>query len=167
MAAQTLKIRKILFGIRFKFSLIIILAVVFSSVLIVSALLNQHEKKIRDAMQRNGSTILDGISDQAKTYLVCRHALLATGGAPLTKGARTLLSQQQADAMKKISHYFSSVVGKETSKANPKDRMLDIAFMVDTNQGGAGAVLAADRPLPLPVFQPSDGRAVFSKERDE
>lgn len=163
MAAQTLKIRKILFGIRFKFSLIIILAVVFSSVLIVSALLNQHEKKIRDAMQRNGSTILDGISDQAKTYLICRHALLATGGAPLTKGARALLSQQQADAMKKISHYFSSVVGKEASKANPKDRMLDIAFMVDTNQGGAGAVRQrTDRSLYL-YFNRLTGEPFFQK----
>ena len=150
MAAHTLKIRKIIFGIRFKFSLIIILAMVFASVLIVSALLNQHEKKIRDSLQRNGSTILDGISDQVKIYLYSRHALMSAQGAPETPAGRALLARRQADAIKKISLYFSSVVGNEAAKKNSNDRMLDIAFMVDTDMKNAGVDWKrADRSLYL------------------
>jgi serine phosphatase RsbU (regulator of sigma subunit) len=139
MAARTFKIRKIIFGIRFKFSLIIILAVIFSSVLIVFALINQHEKKIRDSLERQGSTVLNGISDQAKILLINRHTLASGQGAPLTPAARTLTARQQADAMKNISLYFSSVVGKEATKEKKEERLLDIAFMVDIRVKGTDA----------------------------
>lgn len=134
MAARTLKIRKIIFGIRFKFSLIIILAMLFASILIVSALLNQHEIKIRDSMQRYGTTILDGISDQVKTYLFTRHARISAPENSLSPREEAELARLQKDAIKKISGYFASVVGKEAIKDKIEDRILDIAFLVDADR---------------------------------
>lgn len=131
-----IQVRRIIFGIRFKFSIIIILAVLFVSVLIGIALLNQHEKKIRDIQQQQGSTILEGISDQAILFLSNKHALSSDQAYQLTPSIKAAMGKQQSEALKKISNYFASVVGKEALKEN--DRILDIAFMIDCNWKGPG-----------------------------
>lgn len=136
MRKKKIQIRRIIFGIRFKFSIIIILAVLFVSVLIGFALLNQHEKKIQDTLQQQGATILEGISDQAQLFLSNKHALSSEQGPPLSPAVKTLMTRQQTEALKKMSLYFSSVVGKEALKEQDKDRVLDIAFMIDCNWKG-------------------------------
>ena len=133
MGKKKFKIRKVIFGIRFKFSIIIILAVLFVSVLIGFALLNQHETKIKDSLQRQGATILEGISDEARLYLLNRHVLASEQGMRLPPKMQALMAADQADALKKISKYFSSVVGKEAAKEKEKERILDIAYMIDIN----------------------------------
>ncbi len=138
MRRKKIQIRKIIFGIRFKFSIIIILAVLFVSVLIGFALLNQHEKKIKDNLQQHGATILEGISDQAQIFLANKQALASDQGQPIPPAQKALMATQQTEALKKISQYFSSVVGKEALKDKDKDRILDIAFMVDCNLNDAG-----------------------------
>jgi serine phosphatase RsbU (regulator of sigma subunit) len=138
MRRKKIQIRRIIFGIRFKFSIIIILAVLFVSVLIGFALLNQHEKKIKDNLQQQGATILEGISDQAQIFLSNKHALSSDQGQPITPAQKALMAKQQTEALKKISQYFSSVVGKEALKEKDKDRILDIAFMVDCNWKNIG-----------------------------
>ncbi len=133
MGKKIIQIRRIIFGIRFKFSIIIILAVLFVSVLIGFALLNQHEKKIKDSLQQQGATILEGISDQVQIFLSNKHALSSEQGPQLSPAVRIIMARQQTEALKRISQYFSSVVGKEALKDQNKDRILDIAFMVDCN----------------------------------
>lgn len=133
MKTKKIQVRKIIFGIRFKFSIIIILAVLFVSVLIGFALLNQHEKKIKDTLQRQGTTILDGISDEARLFLTNKHSLSSEPGSPLSPAVKNNMTKQQTEALKKMSDYFSSVIGKEVLKDRDKDRILDIAYMVDFN----------------------------------
>jgi serine phosphatase RsbU (regulator of sigma subunit) len=136
MTRKKLKIRRVLFGIRFKFSIIIILAVVFVSVLIGFALINQHEERTRDSLQRQGTTILNGIADQAQVFLHHKHLLYAPLQAPLSPYLANVMRKEQDDAMKKMSAYFASVFGKEVAKTNPQDRLLDIAFIIDINWQG-------------------------------
>ncbi|HOT43360.1 MAG TPA: SpoIIE family protein phosphatase [Spirochaetota bacterium] len=138
MSRKKIQIRRIIFGIRFKFSIIIILAVLFVSVLIGFSLLNQHEKKIKDSLQQQGATILEGISDEAQIFLSNKHALVSDQGQPITPAQKAQMAKQQAAALKKISQYFSSIVGKEALKEKDKDRILDIAFMVDCNWRNIG-----------------------------
>ncbi len=133
MRRKKIQIRRIIFGIRFKFSIIIIFAVLLVSVLIGFTLLHQHEKKIKDSLQQQGSTILEGISDQTRLFLTNKHSLSSEQGSTLSAAHKTLITKQQAEALKKISQYFSSVVGKEALKENDRDRVLDIAFMIDCN----------------------------------
>jgi serine phosphatase RsbU (regulator of sigma subunit) len=133
MSKKKYIIRKIIFGIRFKFSIIIILAVLFVSILIGFALLNQHETKIKDTLQRQGATILEGISDEARLYLLNGHFLASEQGLRLSPKLQLLMAKEQADALTKMSKYFSSVVGKEAAKEKEKERILDIAYMIDIN----------------------------------
>jgi serine phosphatase RsbU (regulator of sigma subunit) len=138
MSKKKLKIRKVLFGIRYKFSIIIILAVVFVSVLIGFALINQHEEKTRDSLLRQGTTILNGIADQAQLFLHHKHVLSAPFQTPISPALANSIRKEQADAIKKMSEYFASVVGKDIDKANKRDRLLDIAFIIDINWHGPG-----------------------------
>ena len=130
-----IKVRRVLFGIRFKFSIIIILAVVFVSVLIGFALINQHEERTRDSLQRQGITILNGIADQAQLFLHHKHVLYAPLQAPPMPVQANSLRKEQDEAQKKMSAYFASVFGKEVANAKTKknDRLLDIAFIIDIN----------------------------------
>ena len=131
MTKKNLKVRKIVFGIRFKFSIIIILAVAFAAVLIGFALINQHEEKTRDALQRQGATILHGIADQGQIFLNNKHLLTSQHQTPISPLLAKKLREDQADALKNIGKYFSSVIGKELNKIKKEDRVLDIAFIID------------------------------------
>jgi len=131
MNKKKLIIRKIIFGIRFKFSIIIILAVLFVSTLIGFALLNQHETKIKDTLQRQGATILEGISDEARIYLLNGHFLSSEKGMSLPLKIQERVAKEQDEALKKMSAYFSSVVGKEVAKEKENERILDIAYLID------------------------------------
>jgi len=133
MKRNTITIRRIIFGIRFKFSIIIILAVLLVSTMIGFALLNQHEKKIKDSLQRQGVTILDGIADQARIFLANKHTLSSDQGITNPPMNRMLMAKQQTEALKKMSTYFASVIGKEAIKENKEERILDIAYLVDCN----------------------------------
>ncbi len=133
MKRKKILIRKIIFGIRFKFSIIIILAVLLVSTMIGFALLNQHEKKIKDSLLRQGVTILEGIADQARIFLANKHTLYSDQATTITPMHKMLMAKQQTDALKKMSTYFSSVIGKEAVKEQKNDRILDIAYMVDCN----------------------------------
>ncbi len=126
---KTSRIRKIFFGIRFKFAMVIILSITFSSVLLLFALINQHEKTMKDAIKRQGETILQGISGQAEIYLRLRRSIAS--GAYRTQGARSTAegAVQIDQARKAMSSYFASVVGQEAKKE--KGRILDIAFIAD------------------------------------
>jgi serine phosphatase RsbU (regulator of sigma subunit) len=133
MASQKFKIRKVIFGIRFKFSIIIILAVLFVSTLIGFVLLNQQESKIKDALQRQGTTILEGISDEARLYLSNGHLLSSEKAMTLSPKILDRIAEEQNEAMKKMSDYFASVIGKEVAKEKENDRILDIAYLIDIN----------------------------------
>lgn len=131
MTKKNLKVRKVIFGIRFKFSIIIILAVVFASVLIGFALINQDEAKTRETLQRQATTILQGIADQAQIFLHNKHILNSPYQTPISPLRANSLRKDQSDAIKNMREYFSSVIGKELSKTRPEDRLLDIAFIID------------------------------------
>ena len=131
MAKNKFTIRKIIFGIRFKFSIIIILAVLFVSTLIGFVLLNQQETKIKDALQRQGTTILEGISDEARLYLFNGHFLSSEKAMSLSPKTLDRMVKEQDEAVKKMSVYFASVVGKEVEKEKENDRILDIAYLID------------------------------------
>ena len=128
MAKKKFNIRKVIFGIRFKFSIIIILAVLFVSTLIGFVLLNQQETKIKDALQRQGSTILEGISDEARIYLSNGHFLSSEKAMTLSPNTLDRMVKEQDEAVKKMSEYFASLIGKEVAKEKENDRILDIAF---------------------------------------
>lgn len=121
--AKKLKVRTIVFGIRFKFSIVMISAVVLVSALIGFPLIYEHEKKIIDTLNLLGSTTLNGIADEARTYLNSKHRLLAPYKHPLTPGQKVWLSEAMKKSEKEMSRYFSSVVMKEP--------LLDIAFIID------------------------------------
>lgn len=131
MTKKNLKVRKVVFGIRFKFSIIIILAVAFTAVLIGFTLINQHEEKSRDALQRQGATILYGISDQAQIFLHTRHLLNSQYQSPTSPLLTNHLRKEQINSLKNMSDFFSSVIGKELNKTKAEDRLLDIAFIID------------------------------------
>jgi serine phosphatase RsbU (regulator of sigma subunit) len=133
MAKTKFIIRKVIFGIRFKFSIIIILAVLFVSTLIGFVLLNQQETKIKDALQRQGSTILEGISDEARIYLSNGHFLSSEKAMSLSPNTLDRMAKEQDEAVKKMSEYFASLIGKEVAKEKENDRILDIAFLIDIN----------------------------------
>lgn len=113
MRRKKIQIRKIIFGIRFKFSIIIILAVLFVSVLIGFALLNQHEKKIKDNLQQHGATILEGISDQAQIFLANKQALASDQGQPIPPAQKALMATQQTEALKKSASTFRPLWGRK------------------------------------------------------
>lgn len=121
--ARKLKVRTIVFGIRFKFSIVMISAVVLVSALIGFPLIYEHEKKIIDTLNRLGSTTLNGIADEARMYLFSKHRLLEPQRPPLTKGQIAGLFALMNKSEKEMSRYFSSVVNKEP--------LLDIAFIID------------------------------------
>ncbi len=131
MTKKNLKVRKIVFGIRFKFSIIIILAVAFAAVLIGFALINQHEEKTRDSLKRQGATILYGIADQAQIFLSNKHILTSQQQAPISPLLANKLRKEQSEALKNMGEYFSSVIGKELNKTKKEERVLDIAFVID------------------------------------
>ena len=135
---KKIKIRGVIFGIRFKFSVIIILAVLFVSVLIGFTLVNQHENKIKESLVQQGGTILEGISDQATLFLSTKHTLSSDQGTQLAPAVKTRMTRQQTEALKKMSQYFASVIGKEALKEKDKGRILDIAYMVDCTWKGIG-----------------------------
>ena len=128
MTKKNLKVRKIVFGIRFKFSIIIILAVAFAAVLIGFALINQHEEKTRDSLKRQGATILYGIADQAQIFLSNKHILTSQQQAPISPLLANKLRKEQSEALKNMGEYFSSVIGKELNKTKKEERVLDIAL---------------------------------------
>src|SRR4030042_207768 len=111
--SKRLKIRKIGLGIRFKFSAIMISAVILVSALIGFALINQYEQKIIATLNRLGSTTLKGIADQAQIYLHAKHILSDTQKYPLTDGQRDAFADELENSLKKMSEYFSSVILKE------------------------------------------------------
>jgi serine phosphatase RsbU (regulator of sigma subunit) len=123
------RIRKIIFGIRFKFALVIILSITFTSVLLLFALINQHEKTMKDAIRRQGETILQGISGQAEIYLRSRRSI--SSGLRRHHGIRSIEDDTAKieKSRKAMSNYFASLVGQEARKE--KGRILDIAFIVD------------------------------------
>lgn len=116
-----IKIRKIVFGIRFKLSLVMILAILFVSLLIGLAVYKQQERKIEDAMLRLGTTTLQGVSDLAQQYLNNKHILAKT--KELTAAQKMKKYKDQNDILKKLAQYFTSVVRK--------DAILDFTFLVD------------------------------------
>ncbi len=114
------KIRPVVFGIRFKFSIIMIAGMTFVSILLGFALYNQHVRKINESMKRLSGTVLKGAEDPAAQYLRLRDTLISDDSSPAQKyGARVGLR----DSLKKMNTYFKSVIGKE--------RILDIAFIID------------------------------------
>jgi serine phosphatase RsbU (regulator of sigma subunit) len=133
MVRQKLKIRKIIFGIRFKFSAIIILTVLFVSALIGFTLVNQQEEKLRNSLRHQGATILTGIEDQAQVVLRANHFLSAPQKTPVSPVINRYLRNAQTDSLKKIGEYFSSIIGKNVVKNIDTARLLDIAFIVDIN----------------------------------
>ncbi len=120
MKASSRKIRPVVFGIRFKFSVIMIAGMTFVSGLIGFALYNQHIRKINDSMKRLSGTVLKGASDPAAQYLRNKDTLISKNSSAARKyAARTGLRK----SLKKMNTYFASVIGKE--------KILDIAFIID------------------------------------
>jgi serine phosphatase RsbU (regulator of sigma subunit) len=132
MTQKKLKIRKIVFGIRFKFSIIIILAVAFVSVLIGFNVINQHEVKMQDSLKRQGSIILNGIADQAEIFSQSGHLLNSPSVTPISPVLAQALQKRRAESLIKMSGYFSTIIGKELIKLK-EERFLDIAFIIDIN----------------------------------
>ncbi len=133
---KSIRIRKVIFGIRFKFSLIIILSVALSSTLLIFALINQYENKMKKTLAQQGETILQGISGKAEIYLRARRLLSLENSSPSGKRNIPALVTQREETKKAMSRYFASVVGNDAKKM--KDRVLDIAFIIDADWTGIG-----------------------------
>jgi serine phosphatase RsbU (regulator of sigma subunit) len=123
MSGRRKKVRKIIFGIRFKFSLVMIIAVVFVSILLGLALYHQHEKKFQDAMLRLGATTLKGAADAAHQYLQYTHLLDSEKAKHLSRYQRSAIEKRRRDALIAMGQYFSAVIKKE--------KILDISFLID------------------------------------
>lgn len=148
MGMKKTRIRKIIFGIRFKFALVILLSITFTFILLLFALINQHEENMKNVIKRQGETILQGISGQAEIYLRSRRLI-----ASITKkshGGRgdAELPGQIDKSRKAMSSYFSSVVGQEAKK--DKGRILDIAFIIDVDWSDSSR---GRRTRPLAYYQ--------------
>ena len=122
------KVRKIRFGIRFKFSIVMIASMIFVALLIGVAVFNQQENKIRNSLQFLGSTILKGAQKDAEIYLNSKHILYSKEGRALKDNQRKRLIDKIKNSNKNMQQYFSSVVNKE--------KILDIAFLVDIKWTG-------------------------------
>lgn len=123
MSGRRKKVRKIIFGIRFKFSLIMVIAVVLVSILIGLALYHQHEKKFQDAMLRLGATTLKGAADAAHRYLHHTHLLDSEKAKTISRYQRSAIERRRRDALIAMGQYFSAVTKKE--------KILDISFLID------------------------------------
>ncbi|MCP4137902.1 MAG: SpoIIE family protein phosphatase [bacterium] len=122
------KIRKVRFGIRFKFSVIMMAGIFFASVLIALAVFKQHERKIKSSMLKQGAIVLKGAVDPSEKYLKIRHFLNSEEAKELSPEQRNAKYKSLQESFKGITGYFSSL-GKKVD-------ILDIAFLIDTHWGG-------------------------------
>ena len=120
---KRLKIRKVVFGIQFKFTLVMIAALGFVSLLITIAIYNQHEKKILDTMRLLGTASLNGAAKDAQIYFSNKHLLYSDKSRKFSPGMKRVLFKQKNDSLKNMIKYFSSEIKKE--------KILDVAFFVD------------------------------------
>ncbi|MBN1531323.1 MAG: SpoIIE family protein phosphatase [Spirochaetes bacterium] len=126
---MSVKIRKIRFGIRFKFSVIMIAGVAFTSALIGMAVFKQQEQNINNSIRKWGTGILKIPMDNAQRLLQAEHVLYSPGGRNLTPHQINTLSRQMGEAKRELGEYFSSIVRREPG--------IDIAFIIRVNWNDA------------------------------
>ena len=119
------EIRKIRFGLRLKFSLILIAAITFASVLIALAVFNQHERKVRETMLTMGGTILGGASENTGRYLAAKDILDSEKAADMKDARKKYHEDLLKKSRKEMEQYFSSIVKNEP--------ILDIAFLIENS----------------------------------
>ncbi|MCU0846450.1 MAG: SpoIIE family protein phosphatase [Spirochaetes bacterium] len=117
------QVRQIRFGIRFKFTLILIAAITFVTAIISFAVFNQNENKIKAAMLRMAAITLKGSSESVENYLQSSNALKTAETKKLTAQQKTALINLKNESYKSMTKYFPSVIGK--------DRILDIPFLIE------------------------------------
>lgn len=130
MGARRKKVRTIVFGIRFKLSLIIIGAIVLASTLLGLALNNQHERKLLDSLHLLGAATLKGAEDRAQQYLSITHLLRSDRTENISRYRRYTLDKKRREALKGMEQHFAGTIRKE--------KILDISFLIDITWSDIG-----------------------------
>jgi serine phosphatase RsbU (regulator of sigma subunit) len=123
------KIRTIRFGIRFKFSVIMIAGVAFTSALLALAVFSQQERKIGDSIQKWGKAILESPTEDVQRLLTAEQTLYTPKGRRMTPQQNGALARQAAEARKELGDYFSTIVRKEPG--------IDIAYLISVRWNDA------------------------------
>lgn len=118
------KIRRVRFGIRFKFSLIMIAGVSFTALLIALGVFNQQEKQVNESIMKWGMTFLKEPTDKAALFLLKEQLLFSKKAAHLNPWERAAAVKLMNDSRNSLKGYFSSTVQKEHG--------IDIAFLIST-----------------------------------
>lgn len=118
-------VRKIRFGLRYKFSIVIIAGIAFVSTLIGLAVFNQHQLEIQEEMHRLGEIILKGSADDAQKHLYYDYIIDKNRKKDLSDKKIKDLKDKRKESLLKAADYFAGIVKKE--------KFLDIAFLIKVN----------------------------------
>ena len=116
------KARTVRFGIRFKFSLIMIAGVTFTAGVLALAIFKQQEKTVNESLLKWGTSILNAPRENSERFLKAEQLLYSGAAAGLSPWQRFALAGQMNESRKRNQAYFSSIVGKEPG--------IDIAFLI-------------------------------------
>lgn len=122
---KKIDVRNIIFGIRLKFSLVMIVSMVFVSLLIGMAIFKQYENSIQKEMKRTGGTVLKGVIDNTWSYLRLKRVLNSINYADKKNSQKKRIKKNYKESKKRMKSYLASVIKKE--------KILDIAFLIDIN----------------------------------
>jgi len=119
------KIRSVRFGIRAKFSLIMIAGIALATIFIGITLFNQQKQKVQEEMISRGSIILKNIIPQTQQYFNTKDFLQSPGSKKLKRKKQKIVIKKNRESFTAVADYIDSYVSK--------DRMLDIAFLININ----------------------------------
>ncbi len=118
-------IRTIRFGIRIKFTIVLIAAIGFCAGLLVFAVFNQNERKITDSIRKISGTILNSAAPDAELYLKSLHQIADAYAEP---GHLNKMKINVLNGIKKSSYYS---LKKSVSAAVKSEKMIDIMYCIN------------------------------------
>lgn len=119
MKKKVREMPEIRFGLRFKLSAVMIIAVLITAGFLSFSVINQNQKTHKIEMQRLGSTILTGAYPSIENYFINLNKLQQADN----RREAAQLREERDKAAGDAGDYFKGII--------PETRILDIAFLID------------------------------------